>query len=84
MDQKTSPLLVTLLTIMLSAVITGSIVYGVETTQNNKTKADLQDQLNSLKAQVAALPTTTPVVSASPIVSSTATPSPSATATASP
>ena len=77
-------LLVTLLAVVLSAAITGGIVYTVQSKQNNDTKTDLQAQVDSLKAQLAALPTVTPtpVATATPIP--TATPAATATPVASP
>jgi hypothetical protein len=68
----------TVLAVVLSAAITGGLVYAVQNKQSN----DLQSQLNDLKTQVAAIPTAT----ATPVALATATPTatPTAAATATP
>ena len=75
--KKVSVLLVTILTILLSAIVTGGVVYAVQNRQNSKTRDDLQAQVDALKAKVAALPTATPTITSS----TTATPTPAVTST---
>ena len=57
--QRNNTVLYIALAVVLSAVITGGIVYAVQSKQNTDTKNTLQAQVDSLKAQVAVLPTAT-------------------------
>ena len=52
-------LLYLIVAILLSTIVSGSIVYIIENKQNTTTKNALQGQLNTLKQEIAALPTPT-------------------------
>jgi len=72
-SSKNNIILYLVLAVIISALVTGGIVYAVQSKQNADTKNTLQAQIDVLTSQVAQLPTTTPVATTTP------TPSPSAT-----
>jgi hypothetical protein len=83
--RKTWP--ATLAAILIAALVFGGGVYAYEKKQQTTATQDLQLQINSLKAELAAgtpAPTATPLATAKPTATATATPSPTASASAAP
>ena len=68
-------LLFLLVAVALSAVIAGGVVFTIGKIQNTNTKNDLQAQVDTLKKEIAAIPS----ASASPTPTTATTPTPTAT-----
>ena len=75
-------IVITLIAVIITAAVTGGIVYTIQSKQNTTSKNDLQAQVDSLKSQIAAFPTASPkpIASAAPTATPVSSASPVATA----
>ncbi|MEI6477642.1 MAG: hypothetical protein WCO52_01520 [bacterium] len=78
LERKSSPLMPAVIAAVIAAALAGGITYAVQNKRSADSQNTLQAQVDSLKSQLAALPTATPLAVA------TATPTPTATPTATP